>query len=111
MVAFVADDNFYSLPLTMQRNGRSEQAQSKSQPRSRSPVPPKLPPRDLHNAKPPLTLPEPDYDTESLAHTPVRSVDDMADLIYRHQTRNKKYIGKGRGGLELAPIHSQILFP
>ncbi|KAF7493558.1 hypothetical protein SSS_04856 [Sarcoptes scabiei] len=31
----------------------------------RDPIPPKLPPRDLNNKKPPLTLPEPDYDNDT----------------------------------------------
>lgn len=66
-----------------------------------SPVPPKLPPRDLHNKKPPLTLPEPDYEEDD-DHGSImfgtRSFDDMADLLYNRnrnhqQLKERSYIG------------------
>lgn len=44
-----------------------------------SPTPPKLPPRDLHNKKPPLTLPEPDYETESSFHDNRKPVQELRD--------------------------------
>lgn len=50
------EDNFYSLPITISSKASGYFVSS--------PTPPKLPPRDLHNKKPPLTLPEPDYDDD-----------------------------------------------
>lgn len=84
------DDHFYSLPLSTMV-GRSLEP---------SPVPPKLPPRDLHNKKPPLTLPEPDYEEDD-DHGSImfgtRSFDDMADLLYNRnrnhqQLKERSYI-------------------
>ncbi|KAH9425278.1 hypothetical protein DERP_013470 [Dermatophagoides pteronyssinus] len=67
----ISEDNFYSLPITISSsfhnkftnnaNGYPNQHQ---QPLSLSLLPPKLPPRDLMNKNPPLTLPEPDYEDD-----------------------------------------------
>ncbi len=77
---------------------------------SSSSIPPKLPPRDLQHAKPPLTLPEPDYDEEEeeedFSHQ--RSVDDMADLLLSKNSKNKNNFHSSTQGLAKKPQQQQL---
>ncbi|OTF74737.1 hypothetical protein BLA29_008760, partial [Euroglyphus maynei] len=66
----ISEDNFYSLPITissMNNNNNKFQNEQQNQSISSSSsllMPPKLPPRDLNNKNPPLSLPEPDYEED-----------------------------------------------
>lgn len=117
-------ENFYSLPaMTSTNSGSSKKQQQKQSQKqqqqgqksmsfannsfstysSSSSTPPKLPPRDLQHAKPPLTLPEPDYDEEEVYHQ--RSVDDMADLLSKGKNTRGKTGNFPHQGLASKPQH------
>lgn len=129
-------ENFYSLPAMtsgnskdrfsnkqkqqqkpLQKSKQSPQQQQKmsfmnaSFSSASSSIPPKLPPRDLQHAKPPLTLPEPDYDEEeeeddNFSHQ--RSVDDMAELLLSKNSKNKNnYYSSSAQGLAKKPQQQQ----
>ncbi|XP_075591257.1 uncharacterized protein LOC124492651 isoform X2 [Dermatophagoides farinae] len=65
-------DNFYSLPITISSSSKFQNGHyhfhynnNNNHHQSNSLLPPKLPPRDLNNKNPPLTLPEPDYEDDN----------------------------------------------
>nr|XP_046911563.1 uncharacterized protein DDB_G0292186-like [Dermatophagoides farinae] len=68
----IAEDNFYSLPITISSSSKFQNGHyhfhynnNNNHHQSNSLLPPKLPPRDLNNKNPPLTLPEPDYEDDN----------------------------------------------